>query len=184
LPELERYLILDLSGELKQRQQHYLRNCLSPEQFARIEWLSGLPAGFDGIVVANEVLDAMPVHLLSKQDSWLELGVGYDGQRFGWQTFAPGARVLDAIRGIESRLGQFPRDYRCEVNLNYAPWFQALNRKSIIIPSAVSARWIATISIARTAIRWSIPVCRILPRLSISTPARMLPSPVASISWA
>ena len=126
LPELERYLILDLSGELKQRQQHYLRNCLSPEQFARIEWLSGLPAGFDGIVVANEVLDAMSVHLLSKQDSWLELGVGYDGQRFGWQTFAPGARVLDAIRGIESRLGQFPRDYRCEVNLNYAPWFQAL----------------------------------------------------------
>ena len=126
LPELERYLILDLSGELKQRQQSYLRNCLDPEQFAKIEWLSELPEGFDGIVLANEVLDAMPVHMLLKQDGWLELGVGYDGRRFGWQTFAPGARVLQAIQGIESRLGEFPQDYRCEVNLNFGPWFHAL----------------------------------------------------------
>ena len=126
LPELERYLILDLSGELKQRQQSYLRNCLGPEQFAKIEWLSELPEGFDGIVLANEVLDAMPVHMLLKQDGWLELGVGYDGRRFGWQTFAPGARVLQAIQGIESRLGEFPQDYRCEVNLNFGPWFHAL----------------------------------------------------------
>ncbi len=126
LPELERYLILDLSGELKLRQQNYLGNCLSPEQFAKIEWLSGLPEGFDGIVLANEVLDAMPVHMLLKQDGWLELGVGYDGQRFDWQTFAPGARVLEAIQGVESRLGEFPQDYRCEVNLNFGPWFRAL----------------------------------------------------------
>jgi SAM-dependent MidA family methyltransferase len=126
LPELERYLILDLSGELKLRQQNYLGNCLSPEQFAKIEWLSGLPEGFDGIVLANEVLDAMPVHMLLKQDGWLELGVGYDGNRFDWQTFAPGARVLEAIQGVESRQGEFPQDYRCEVNLNFGPWFHAL----------------------------------------------------------
>jgi SAM-dependent MidA family methyltransferase len=126
LPELEGYQIIDLGAELKQRQQYYLGNCLGPRQFAKIEWLSSLPENFDGIVLANEVLDAMPVHVLLKQGNWLELGVGYDGQRFDWRTFAPGARVLDAIHGIESRLGEFPQDYRCEINLNYEPWFNAL----------------------------------------------------------
>ena len=137
LPELECYLILDLSGELKQRQQSYLETCLSPGQFAKIEWLSALPEGFDGIVLANEVLDAMPVHLLLKQDGWRELGVGYDGERFDWRTFAPGSRVTEAIQRIESRLGELPRDYRCEVNLNFEPWFQALaqscERAAVII---------------------------------------------------
>ena len=131
LPELERYLILDLSGELKQRQQHYLETCLSPGQFAKIEWLSALPEGFDGIVLANEVLDAMPVHLLLKQDGWLELGVGYDGERFDWRTFAPGSRIMEAIQNIESRLGDLPRDYRCEVNLNFEPWFKALAQSCV-----------------------------------------------------
>ena len=126
LPGLERYLILDLSAELKQRQQHYLQNLLDADTFARIEWLSSLPRDFDGIVVANELLDAMPVHLLEKQDAWLERGVGFDGEKFTWQTFAPRARVLAAIEAIESRLGQLPPGYQCEVNLNLEPWFAAL----------------------------------------------------------
>jgi SAM-dependent MidA family methyltransferase len=126
LPSLEQYWILDLSAELKQRQQYYLRNILDAEQFDKIEWLSGLPENFDGIVVANEVLDAMPVHMLYKQDDWFELGVGYDAQRFDWKEFTPGGQVLTAIRRIEARLGEFPDDYRCEVNLNFNPWFAAL----------------------------------------------------------
>jgi len=128
LPSLERYQILDLSAELKQRQQYYLHNYLDAEQFAKIEWISGLPEAFDGIVLANEVLDAMPVHLLQKQGAWQELGVAYDGQRFDWCSFAPGKQLLAAIREIEARLGDLPDDYRCEVNLNFAPWFAALAR--------------------------------------------------------
>ena len=126
LPGLERYQILDLSAELKQRQQYYLRRYLDPEQYARVEWISALPEAFDGIVLANEVLDAMPVHLLFKQHSWQELGVGFDGQRFAWRTFDPGEQLLAAIHKIEARLGEFADGYRCEVNLNFAPWFAAL----------------------------------------------------------
>ena len=126
LPELERYLILDLSAELKQRQQFYLQNLLDAESFARIEWLTELPRAFDGIVVANEMLDAMPVHLLVKDDCWLERGVGFDGNKFTWQNFTPDARVLAAIETIESRHGELPRDYQCEINLNFEPWFAAL----------------------------------------------------------
>ena len=115
-----------MSAELKQRQRQYLHDCLSAELFHKIEWLSGLPTDFDGIVLANEVLDAMPVHILHKQGSWRELGVAYDGQRFTWQSFEPGKTALNAIRSIEARLGELPDKYCSELNLNYVPWFNAL----------------------------------------------------------
>jgi SAM-dependent MidA family methyltransferase len=126
LPSLERYLILDLSADLKQRQQFYLSTCLDAEQLQKVEWLTSLPETFDGIVIANEVLDAMPVQLLYKQQDWQEVGVGYDGERFEWRYYEPSERPLAAIRQIESRLGDLPDDYRCEVNLNFGPWFAAL----------------------------------------------------------
>lgn len=126
MPGLERYLILDLSAELKQRQQHYLQSRLSAELFHKIEWLQALPQAFDGIVVANEVLDAMPVRLLLKQGDWMERGVGYDGQGFTWQSMVPGKKLLGSIASIEKRLGELPDDYSSEINLNYGPWLKAL----------------------------------------------------------
>jgi len=126
LPALEHYQILDLSADLRQRQQTYLQRELTAELFHKIEWLSSLPQAFDGIVLANEVLDAMPVHILSKQGEWRECGVGLDGQRFSWHFFIPDAPVIDAIRSIESRLGTIADGYTTELNLNYRPWFKAL----------------------------------------------------------
>jgi SAM-dependent MidA family methyltransferase len=137
LPILEHYHILDLSAELKQRQEQYLRARLPAELFHKIDWLSTLPADFDGIVLANEVLDAMPVHIVQKQGDWMELGVGYDGESLTWQSFAPGEPALDAIRSIEARLGELPDNYRSELNLNYPAWFNALaqscNRTVVLI---------------------------------------------------
>jgi len=126
LPTLEHYQILDLSADLKQRQQSYLRAELSAELFHKIEWLSSLPQEFDGIVLANEVLDAMPVHILSKQGEWLERCIGYDGQGFTWQSITPKQTVTDSIRSIEARLGDFAEGYQSELNLNYGPWLKAL----------------------------------------------------------
>lgn len=126
LPAVERYLILDLSAELKQRQRQYLQDQLSAELFHKIEWLSSLPQDFDGIVLANEVLDAMPVHIVLKQGDWLERGIGFDGQGFEWGSITPDTRVLAAIRGIEARLGKLPDNYCSELNLNYEPWLNAL----------------------------------------------------------
>jgi SAM-dependent MidA family methyltransferase len=126
LPTLEHYQILDLSADLKQRQQSYLRAELSAELFHKIEWLSSLPQEFDGIVLANEVLDAMPVHILSKKGEWLERCIGYDGQGFTWQSITPKQTVTDSIRSIEARLGDFAEGYQSELNLNYGPWLKAL----------------------------------------------------------
>ena len=126
LPSLLRYRILDPSPDLKQRQQAYLRQRLDDRLFAKIEWLTRLPDDFAGIVLANEVLDAMPVHRVEKQEHWIELGVGFDGDRFEWRRRDPGPALRSFMAGLESRLGEFTRGYRSEVNLNCAPWMQAL----------------------------------------------------------
>jgi len=125
LPALAHYRILDLSADLRQRQQQYLEERLSAELFHKIEWLQQLPRDFDGIVLANEVLDAMPVHILRKQDDWQEVGVTYRGQGFEWQALGQ-TEAVGAMRIIESRLGELPRDYSSELNLNYQPWLKAL----------------------------------------------------------
>ena len=125
LPALAHYRILDLSADLRQRQQQYLKERLSAELFHKIEWLQQLPQDFDGIVLANEVLDAMPVHILSKQDDWQELGVTYRGQGFEWQALEQ-TEAVGVMRLVESQLGELPRDYRSELNLNYQPWLKAL----------------------------------------------------------
>ena len=126
--QIENYYILDVSAELKARQRQYLEQQLPAELFHKIEWLTDLPKAFDGILLANEVLDAMPVHILLKQGRWSELGVGYDGERFDWRAFACDSPAVAAIEHIESRLGDLAEGYRSEVNLNYQPWLAALSQ--------------------------------------------------------
>jgi SAM-dependent MidA family methyltransferase len=68
--EVKTYAIVDLSGELRARQQHRL------QAFPQVQWLDRMPASFSGLVIGNEVLDAMPVNLLVKaEQGWLERGV-------------------------------------------------------------------------------------------------------------
>jgi SAM-dependent MidA family methyltransferase len=71
------YQIVEVSSELRARQQRALAN------YPLIEWLDAPPAAFTGLVIANEVLDAMPVPLLVQRDGrWLERGVALDGSDF------------------------------------------------------------------------------------------------------
>lgn len=76
----ERYFLLEVSADLRQRQQHLLA------RFApRVEWLDRLPASFSGLIIGNEVLDAMPVHLVAwGEDSLFERGVGLEDGQFSW----------------------------------------------------------------------------------------------------
>ena len=68
---VERYTIIDLSGALRARQ----REALAPWS-ARVRWLDELPPKMRGVVVGNEVLDAMPVQLLHWDGTrWLERGI-------------------------------------------------------------------------------------------------------------
>ncbi|WP_341922290.1 SAM-dependent methyltransferase [Polaromonas sp. YR568] len=78
--QVRRYTIVDLSGALRTRQQQTLQSFGE-----RVQWVSELPATMQGVVVGNEVLDAMPVQLLARGDGvWYERGVALAGERFVW----------------------------------------------------------------------------------------------------
>ena len=73
---VERYTIVDLSGSLRQRQRDRLA-----AHAGKVRWLSELPARMRGVVIGNEVLDAMPVQLLARVNGvWHERGLAvHDG---------------------------------------------------------------------------------------------------------
>jgi SAM-dependent MidA family methyltransferase len=78
----DEYAIVDLSGELRERQRATIE-ADAPELAAKVVWLDALPANFEGVVVGNEVLDAMPVRLVvRKLGEWHERGVSWKGERF------------------------------------------------------------------------------------------------------
>ena len=75
-----RYHVVDLSGGLQARQRERLAAF-----GGRVEWHAELPARIDGVVVGNEVLDAMPVKLLRFDgEAWLERGVAVAGDALAW----------------------------------------------------------------------------------------------------
>lgn len=80
----ERYSIIELSACLASRQRALIDTHAS--QFAaRFKWLEELPARFTGLIVANEVLDAMPVHIVAwRSDGIYERGVALERDRFCW----------------------------------------------------------------------------------------------------
>src|SRR5476649_1438486 len=85
---IERYFIVELSGELRARQQEKLRD------FPNVRWLDEFQDAFDGVVVGNEVLDAMPVHLVTKHpQGWQELQVTVRDGRFDYFETPAGAEL-------------------------------------------------------------------------------------------
>ncbi|QQX84651.1 class I SAM-dependent methyltransferase [Cupriavidus necator] len=98
------YAIVELSGELRARQQATLAQ-RAPHLADRVTWLDTLPASFEGVIVGNEVLDAMPVQLYARSGGrWHERGVvrGDDATsafRFEDRPLAD-ADVPEALRAI------------------------------------------------------------------------------------
>ncbi|MGH8685507.1 MAG: SAM-dependent methyltransferase, partial [Nitrosospira sp.] len=65
-----RYFILEVSAELQQRQRQLFEK-FAPHLLPLMVWSDHLPAKFNGLILANEVLDAMPVHLVAWRDASL-----------------------------------------------------------------------------------------------------------------
>jgi SAM-dependent MidA family methyltransferase len=97
----ETYQIVELSGELRVRQQETLA-ARAPHLASRVQWLDQLPAQFEGVIVGNEVLDAMPVRLFARLDGrWHERGVALADGKFTFEDrpLADNA-VPDALRAL------------------------------------------------------------------------------------
>jgi SAM-dependent MidA family methyltransferase len=79
----QRYLILEPSAELRQRQQARLRGL---SLSTTVEWLERLPGSMNALVLANEVLDALPVRVVAwRPEGIRERGVVVQGESFAWQ---------------------------------------------------------------------------------------------------
>jgi SAM-dependent MidA family methyltransferase len=84
---VKRYTIVDLSGSLRARQQDTLK-----AHAHKVQWVDALPEQLSGVVVGNEVLDAMPVQLLVRKSGvWHERGVVWNADAVSPQAMAEGA---------------------------------------------------------------------------------------------
>ncbi len=120
LAELERldelpksYSILEVSADLRARQQALISAKL-PHLANRVQWLDALPENISGAVIGNEVLDALPVHLLHWTKGKIqEVGVSNKDHRFIWQDKQlETPALLEAVKNV-----RVPNDYLSEVSL-------------------------------------------------------------------
>ncbi len=122
-----RYAILDLSADLRERQLHTLR-LRAPGLLPRVEWLDRLPEGFRGLMLGNEVLDALPIERFRVRAGrvW-PLGVAWRQGGFALEEGPEDAALGRAIARIEQDLGAPLADgYESELNLRLRPWLAGL----------------------------------------------------------
>lgn len=123
-----RYAMLEVSGALRARQQQAIAAALAPHLARRVEWLDRLPDTLEGVVVANEVLDALPVHLIQRdQARVVERVVVTDPEPM---TFATRTLPPALAAAVDGRLGAYvdrwPASYETEINLWLSPWLATI----------------------------------------------------------
>lgn len=120
----EQYLFLDLSPSLKHQQQDNI-NSHAPHLASRCQWLNTLPQDpINAIVLANEVLDAMPVHRFAIQEQTItEIHVDRRDNALIEVLMPPSKRLEDRL----AHLPPLPEGYQSEVNLFIKPWLQSLH---------------------------------------------------------
>ncbi len=121
----ERYLILELSADLRERQQSLLQERL-PQLVERVQWLDSMPkTPLRGVVLANELLDAMPVHRFHVGEEGVEeLYVGCAREGFCWERGGvSNEQLAGRLKGIAGRL---PVGYQSEIGLAIEQWLHSM----------------------------------------------------------
>lgn len=119
-----RYTILEPSAELALRQRRLLAEHLSDQQLGSVQWLETLPTQFHGVIVANEVMDALPVERFRVGPVLESLCVSTSLE----SVYLPAdERLSSAVAAIESDIGyNLPAGYESEVCLVLRAWVQSL----------------------------------------------------------
>ncbi len=120
-----RYYLLELSGSLRQRQRETLQR-LAPQLLDRVTWLERWPEpGFKGVILANEVLDAMPVQCFTVTDQAIyERKVRISDQGFAWIDEPADSVLQGAVRQRLPEPVEAP--YHSEWNPWLGPWLAGL----------------------------------------------------------
>ena len=111
---LDRYVIVELSAELRARQQEALADVAD-----RVQWVSTLPARIEAVVLGNELLDAMPVQLIVRKGGlWHERGVVLQHDQLAWDDRPTGLRPPIEPPGTG--------DYLTELHLQAQAWVRSM----------------------------------------------------------
>lgn len=123
----DRYRILDVSADLRDRQARTIVESV-PHLRDRVEWLDSLPEAFEGVIVANEVLDALPVERFAVRGGEINaLGVTEHLGQLEWSEVRAPAGLAAAVRHVLAGLpATWPDGYRSEINLGLPPWLAGL----------------------------------------------------------
>ncbi len=123
------YCILEVSADLCERQQQFLRDAV-PEHVRRVRWLDRLPDTHTGVIIANEVLDALPVQrFVVREGDIIQVRVAVDNGLFVMVERPADEPLKAAVRAIENDLGQaLPSGYASEVSLALPAWIRDVAR--------------------------------------------------------
>lgn len=133
----QRYLILELSADLRDRQRQALE-ARAGHLLSRVAWLDALPEGFVGVMVGNEVLDAMPVRRFRTTDQGLEQAMVVLRENRLQERWQPADVDMQAAVAHLQTLNhvQLPEGYSSEYNPNLPGWFagiaESLQRGAVI----------------------------------------------------
>ena len=124
----ENYFLLELSGDLRERQVQLIKTRI-PHLAKLVIWLDTLPdKQFSGIILANEVIDAMPVHRITLHDGeLLAYGVGFSDGKFDWQI----SELDDSLKQLvyerlDRNIHNLPEGYTTEINNRIMPWLGSM----------------------------------------------------------
>lgn len=127
LPEPpQHYYIYEISSSLQQRQKAYILKEL-PDLIQRVIWLEHLPKDFVGLIIANEVMDALPADCFSLTQNGLEMRqVGVENDKFIWRTAPASETLQNYLHFLHGE--NFPMPYNSEVQPGLSSWIQDISQ--------------------------------------------------------
>lgn len=122
----ENYFIFEISDALRERQKDFLKKECA-HLFSRIHWLDSLPKEkISGIIFANEVMDALPVHRFRiENNKVIERSVTCENDHFTWKNTIPSLELENAVKTIHSEC-ELPSQYESEISLLLPSWIKSL----------------------------------------------------------
>lgn len=125
----EKYLILETSADLRQRQQQLLAST-HPAYYSNVIWLDRLPSQkIRGVILASEVLDALPVHrIVFDENGITELAVAYQSGRFVNKLVRPDEKLLQRVEKLQTFFTEGrPEAYKTELNPELDAWIASFS---------------------------------------------------------
>ena len=126
--QLDGYDIIEISPDLTQRQQERLHKLTAElELSTKCSWLSSLTENFKGVILANEVIDAIPCDAIIYQNGfWYWYGVSFAEDKFFWKTGKP---VEQALLPESLLSGNFSEGYVTELHPQANAWIRQIAKQ-------------------------------------------------------